>query len=464
MAGIGFQLRALANRGGLGDMAMAYVYGLFLVAGPWVFTVLTILGINLALKPSISWEETQVFRSVIIYNFCFTLILTGPVVLLSTRYLADQIYRRDARHIPFALFASLAAAGLLTLLVAAGFYLGPVHLDAPVEWLAILNFGLISAIWITGPFLSIIRDFRSISLAFLLGCVAALVLTVRWADQLDDAGVLAIFNAALALVLAAILVPVGRSYAGPVVIDRSLLRFIRLRWEIAAFGLFYYLGIWIDKIIMWHAGLKGSIRVGGVLATFPLYDSALFMAQLLAIPAFVFFFIHVETRFYEYYRRLYGSFEANASRRLVESRMNALGQFALAQLATCTGLLALLATLLLVALPALQVGFGSNALQAGIFQTGLIGTVFHTGFLLTLVFLLYFDLRGAAAALTALFFVLNGGLTIGLLSLGPAYFGAGYALASAICFATALLVLVRELPWLAYHAFITNNVSVGTEP
>ena len=103
-----------------------------------------------------------------------------------------------------------------------------------------------------------------------------------------------------------------------------------------------------------------------------------------------------------------------------------------------------------------------SALQNGIFRVGLIGAMFHTGFLLTITFLLYFDLRRTVLALTILFFVLNGALTFATLQLGEVYYGYGYLLAGAISLLVSITVLTRELPWLAYHAFITNNAAIRT--
>ena len=60
-----------------------------------------------------------------------------------------------------------------------------------------------------------------------------------------------------------------------------------------------------------------------------------------------------------------------------------------------------------------------------------------------------------------LYAALNAILTLALLPLGFAYYGYGQMLAAALTFFTAFGILVRELPWLHYHAFVTNNRSVG---
>ena len=80
--------------------------------------------------------------------------------------------------------------------------------------------------------------------------------------------------------------------------------------------------------------------------------------------------------------------------------------------------------------------------------------------MLCFVFLLYFDLRRKALFIVAVYAVLNTMLTIAFLEVGPAFHGYGAMIAAAITFIVAFAVLLSELPWLHYHAFITNNSSV----
>ena len=66
---------------------------------------------------------------------------------------------------------------------------------------------------------------------------------------------------------------------------------------IAPAGAAYALGLWIDKIIMWHADPSNGLVVAGAIQTLPSYDTAMFWAQLSSIPIIAVFFVHVETRF-----------------------------------------------------------------------------------------------------------------------------------------------------------------------
>ena len=76
------------------------------------------------------------------------------------------------------------------------------------------------------------------------------------------------------------------------------------------------------------------------------------------------------------------------------------------------------------------------------------------------VFLLYFDLRRPALLVVAVYAILNGGCTFLFVHVGEGYYGYGSLIAAVITFLVAFSVLLRELPWLHYHAFVTNNTSL----
>jgi uncharacterized membrane protein len=95
-----------------------------------------------------------------------------------------------------------------------------------------------------------------------------------------------------------------------------------------------------------------------------------------------------------------------------------------------------------------------------ILRVALCAMVFHTCSMFCFVFFLYFDLRRQALLIVSTYAIFNTGLTAIFLLAGQAYYGYGTMLAAAATFMLAFSMLVRELPWLHYHAFITNNTSL----
>jgi uncharacterized membrane protein len=98
--------------------------------------------------------------------------------------------------------------------------------------------------------------------------------------------------------------------------------------------------------------------------------------------------------------------------------------------------------------------------QLSIFRLGTLGAGFHVSFICISILLLYFDLRRSYLWLQLLFAVTNVGLTAAFLPYGFAYYGLGYFVASALCFAVSAVTLYRSVNRLPYLAFVANNPSV----
>jgi uncharacterized membrane protein len=95
-----------------------------------------------------------------------------------------------------------------------------------------------------------------------------------------------------------------------------------------------------------------------------------------------------------------------------------------------------------------------------ILRIALWAMAFHSSSMFCFVFLLYFDLRRQALIVVASYATLNTALTLMLLPFGQQFYGYGSMIAAAVTFMLAFNILLRELPWLHYHAFITNNTSL----
>ena len=89
----------MTRRGTLSGMLGAYLYAALLVAGPWIFTVLGLLSLSAAHCDG-SCADLTVFRSIVIYNSMYALIVTSPLAFVTGRYASEQMERgRDAQRL-----------------------------------------------------------------------------------------------------------------------------------------------------------------------------------------------------------------------------------------------------------------------------------------------------------------------------------------------------------------------------
>ncbi len=111
MAGIGFELRRLLDRQSLWGLVRAYTYAGVISSGPWVLSILGVMGIGLLSVGPVPAVEVRQFLVTITYLMAASLIWTGGLQLMFARFIADCIYRGgEARVLPN-LFGALTVTG-----------------------------------------------------------------------------------------------------------------------------------------------------------------------------------------------------------------------------------------------------------------------------------------------------------------------------------------------------------------
>jgi polysaccharide biosynthesis protein PelG len=458
LAGIGFTLERMTAGNSLNKTIAAYFCAAFIIAGPWILTVLGIAGVSFIACDS-QCLAVQIFRSVIIYNSLFSLVVTTPIAYVCTRFVSDRLYQKRSDNVMFALFAGLCAFVLVAAITAAPFYVFVTTLN-PLERLASLqNLALIGGAWLLIPFLGALQNFEAVLWGFSLG-VAVMVGAVAVAPSATPFWLLSGFNAGLCVIDFVMLWRLAVEFGVRLASDRALWGAIQSYWELPVIGVAYGLGLWIDKLIMWFAAPSGTLRVAGALQTMPSYDTPMFWAQLTTVPVVVIFFIHVETRFFRLSRNFYGRIRDRACLRELETLMAELRAF------ISKSIIGLFAASVVICALAILVSFvaidplGLRANQMGILRNALLGMACHACAMFCFIFLLYLDLRRQALALSLAFLILNGALTAAFLPLGFSFYGYGNMVASSFTFALGIMILMRETPWLHFHVFVTTNQSV----
>lgn len=458
MAGIGFVLRKLSARGDLLGLAQGYAHASVSSSGGWLFTILTLSTMTFFGARFASDEDLTTFRLIVVYNFAFSLVFTGPLILVMTRYLSDQIFARRVDGISALVVGGVAVAVFSTVPLTVPFYFGYLTLTTPARLAGWLGYALVAAIWVVGVFLSTLKEYAAVTRTFGIGMLLAL-LGAFWAGP--DAGVggmLLGFDVGLAFILFALVARVFAEFPGRVEAPFAFLSYFRTHWPLAAGGGAYFLGIWVDKWIMWTAPERVVLASG--LVSYPDYDSATFLAALSIVPSMAVFVVNVETRFFEQYHRFYRDIAGHATLTRIRENQSALlravflgsRQLVVPQVVT-------VAAVIMVA-PALfawlDVPFG----QLGIFRIAMLGALFQLFFVLLTIVLSYLDLGRITLRLHLLYLVTNTAGTLLTVHLGFPYYGYGYFTASVVAFVAACLVTFRSLDELPFHAFITGNASV----
>ena len=95
MAGIGFKLLKLIENESFLKKAKAYIFASIITSGPWILSILCLSLISILSGMFLTGRMFSIISITIVYTFAFTLIATGPIQFVLTRYLADQEYLKQ---------------------------------------------------------------------------------------------------------------------------------------------------------------------------------------------------------------------------------------------------------------------------------------------------------------------------------------------------------------------------------
>jgi uncharacterized membrane protein len=458
MAGIGFSLKKLSQKDNISGTFFAYTHAALASSGPWLFTILALAGIFMLGEQITTRQVLYEFRLIVIYNFSFSLVLTGPIAIIATRYLADGLYKEDVSTARGMLIGYLTMAFLLQLPLVIWLYGYLAELSGIMIISAVINYMLISAIWITTIFLTALKDYRTITLTFAAGAALSMLTTYYMAKDYGTAGMLNGFSLGLALILASIVAKIIAEYPVRICYPQNFVSYIKKYWELVLAALFYNLAIWVDKWIMWFVP-EADVGESG-LRFYTQYDSAMFIAYLSFVPGMALFIFAIETQFFEKYLKFFRDIKAGANfqkiqnnhRTLINTILENGRNFMVLQLSICV--------FLILTAPQIFEAFNLSFVQISIYRYGLLGATFHLFALTLMILLSYFDHRKAILYINLAFLLMNIIFTIISAQMGFTYYGFGYFVASLITFVISAITLARYVIKLPYHTFITRNLSV----
>ncbi|PJK28800.1 exopolysaccharide Pel transporter PelG [Minwuia thermotolerans] len=458
MAGIGFALRRLTSRDDLLGIVQGYTHSAVVSSGPWLFTILAVGSINLFGIYLTTVAELITFRVILIYNFAFSLAFSGPVLLVATRYLADMIFRKEVEEAPGMLLAAMVLLLGSQAMIVVPFYLFVVDLPPDLAAAGIVNYFLVAAIWLVNVFLTALKDYRSVTLAFLVGMITAGGASLWLAGVIGALGITIGFNIGLGIIFFGLIARVFAEYPYRIMRPWRFMRYFRKYWDLALAGLIYNLAIWVDKWVMWCAPEREITAAGFV--TYPAYDGAMFLAYLTIVPAMAIFIVNIETRFFEHYQRFYRDIEHHANyhridsnhRNIIQALLMASRNVVILQFCICV-------TVILVAGRLFDV-LSIPPLQLGIFRFGVLGSLFHVLLMFVGIVLAYFDLRRVMLLVQVVFLLTNGLFTWATMEMGFAWYGYGYFMASLVTFVLGYGLCAWYVGRLPFLTFVQNNTSV----
>jgi len=454
MAGIGFELRKLLSKESYASLFQAYAYAGIISSGPWILSIVGIMVIGL-LSVTVVVPAYQVvqFQVSVTYIMVTSLVLTGTVQLAFTRFIADRLYeKKDGLVLPNfngLMLIVMAVSGVLGM--AAVLLLFPQESDA-YRILLLSAFVIMCCIWVATLFLSGMKQYKEIVWLFALGyaitVVAALVLRKGGLEGLLLGFVIGHF-----VLLTGMITLTLRNYPSDRFIAFDFVRSGAMYPTLMVTGLFYNLGVWADKLLFWYFPDTGQDVIGPLRASL-IYDLPVFLAYLAIIPGMAVFLVRIETDFVEYFHKFYNSVREGGSLDFIEQMRDEMVFTIRQALFEIIKIQSIAVLVVFVAGPTLLRLAGISELYLSLLYVDVVAAGLQVVLLGLLNIFFYLDKRAYVMFLTALFLILNLGLTAVTLQLGAAFYGYGFAVALLITVFVAMRLLEHKLARLEYETFM----------
>jgi uncharacterized membrane protein len=455
MAGIGFELRRILQKDTFGAWTRAYLYGAIIVLGPFLCSVLCLAGITVFTHGMVDLEVRRIFTGATVMIFGGSLVVTGAVQVVLTRYLADLVYRGAHDQLIGCLFPSLilacACLSVTALPPLVSLELAP--LLKVLLWSLLMTVG---ALWIVVIFITSSEGHKTVVAVFLGGSALALIASLALGRRYGLTGLFAGYTAGewtiLVLLMRHLLVELGY----PRRWDWQVVGYFRRYPSLIAVGVLQALGVWIDKFVFWTSSL--AVASSGFV-TAPKYDSATFLGFLTCLPALTHFFVRIEADFSRHFHDYFDEIFFRHSYDRIVAAATVLRQSvisALLDIFKVQGVIAFLCSVF--AVPVLR-ACGLPLSEVGMFRFAVTGSLFLSFMLFSNVILLYLDRRKEVLITGVIFTGSNLLLSLWSLRVGYSCYGAGFAAACLLGMLSSLFFLTDQLFNLEYRTFFSIPVN-----
>jgi uncharacterized membrane protein len=453
MAGVGFSLRALRSDGTYTGMLRLYGAAGIISSGPWLLSILTLLFIGILGRTLVPLPAAlERFQVAVTWMFAASLVWTGPIQLMFTRFAADREFLGQRDQTMPNLLGLLSLVGISSAALAAG--ATPLFPEQGLAFkvVACTAFATLCDVWIVVIVLTGLREHLKVFLSFALGYAITFMASLTLA-RFGELGLLAGFALGQAALLFCALHVLARHMPGRGPVAWGFLERRAIFLELGLIGLLYNLGVWIDKLLFWWNPFTSRGVIGPLRAS-ELYDLPIFLGYLTIVPGMAVFLVRVETDFAECHAAFYGAVRNGASLRRIEPLRDALTDAAQRGVLDIVRVQGVTVLGCVVLGPWLLRLCGISELHLPLFYIDAVGVALQVLLLAVTSMFFYLDRRRAASVLAGLLLCSNALFTWITQRMGPAFYGYGFALAMGLTSVVGLIMLSRAFAHLVRDTFM----------
>lgn len=462
MAGVGFQLKKMFDQKGVFETIKGYIIATFVTVGPTALCVLAIISMQYIMKLlGTTFDQREIFLGCITYAFAFSMIGTGGISMLASRYVADIIFQKKLKDILPSMYGFLFI-GLVIAMSTGVIFFSRGNLTQLTTVLALLLYLALTVIWIEMVYISAVKDYLSIAKIFAGGMLLAVVLLIA----LTKTNLLSVVDSALvAFDSGFFFMIIFFTWKIHAVFGKSkltlsecfaFLKKIDSYPHMILIGFLYYLGMYGHIFVHWIG--NDAINVKGTFIYNPIYDVPVFYAFLTILPLTVLFVVKIETTFYEKYKKYYLMVAGHGSIKDIKNSKDEM------MLSLNSEIKFAMEFQLFISFAAILVGIrmlpklGLSMVSVDIFVILVFGCYCFAIMYLIVLILLYFEDRAGVMSICFIFSSTSIVFSIIAKVNGERSWGYGFFYASFLTLAIALIRLNSFLKDLEYRTFAAQPV------
>ncbi|GGB44662.1 pellicle/biofilm biosynthesis Wzx-like polysaccharide transporter PelG [Oceanisphaera marina] len=456
MAGIGFELRKILKKNTLLSVLEAYSLAGIISSGPWVISILALLTIGLLGIGSVFPKDAMVqFLVIVTYLMASSLIISGLFQLLLTRFISDRLYAEEGEKVLPNLLGSMLITSVIAGLLGAAVMSSTDSLTPAIKVTVFTSLVLLCNQWLIIIFLSGMKKYYRIlvTMALSYGLMMVLSLTIPGLDLL---GLLLIFCFCQALLTFSFLLFVLRDFPARQLVAFEFLHRGKAFYSLMACGVFYNLGVWLDKFVFWFREETSHAVIGPFRASY-IYDLPIFIAYLAIIPGMAVFMLGMETSFAHSCLKFYAAVRKGATLATISQLRDKMVLSCQRSIYDIFKIQGMALALLLLWSEDILVLLTIDLTYLHLFHVVLVGVSLQVLVMSILNVMYYLDRRYAALCLSLLMMCSNFALANYSIDLGPTFYGYGFAITMLVTTLVGLVMLNRQFNDLEYQTFMLQR-------
>jgi uncharacterized membrane protein len=454
MAGIGFRLQKVVARGTFLHAATGYCCAAILTAGPVLSAMLALVLLSGATAAFLDQAERALLFTTIMYASALSLVVTGGLQLVLSRYVADRFYLGDHEGVASTCAGTLVAMIPIALLMLPFIVLAPFELR--YRLLVASLFLILCLISLMMVFLSAARDYLRLVLVFASCHALSYIAAIGLGRTHGLLGSLGGYVLGQTLCVSLLVSCVYLEFRSPSSVDFAFLLHGRRYWDLLLIVLLYNVGIWIDKVVHWFS--QDAVVIANFYRVSPQYDAPMVAAYVFTIPAAAVFLLHLETNFEHYYQAFYRAIEKGGTLAVIVEAKRGMIHAAKEGLSATVKVLSIVALGTIILAPKLAAVAALSPDDVPLLRLGVLAASSQFLLLVSTLLLLYLDERGTVLLVVAVFAVSNAGLTMAAMGLGLGLDGLSYLVAATLGAALGMILLKNRLGRLEYRTFMLQPV------